>query len=214
MKYLDIFNNSKTKIILILLLLTDLLFVLLHIFYSFSLIEDDSRFSLKKDLGYAEVFQYIKEFWVFVLLLTLSINKRKTIYFAWSLLYLYLLIDDSLRLHENLGKLLVGYFDIQPFFKIKAKDFGELGVSLFSGFILFTFLIITYLRSDLIAKKVSKQLFKFTLLLVFFGVFIDTIHIVFPFGQWVFGLIEDGGEMLAMSLILWYSFDRFQELKE
>lgn len=216
MKYinLNIFKNSNIRIILVLLLLTDFVFILLHIFYSFSIIEGDSRLSIKKDLGYAEIFQYIKEFWVFVLLLLLFINRRKLVYFSWSLLYLYLLIDDSLRIHENLGKFLVKYFDIQPFLKIRAKDFGELGVSLFFGSILFTFLIITHLKSDSIAKKASKLLFKLTLMLVFFGVFIDTIHIVVPHSQWIFGLIEDGGEMISVSLILWYSFDQYQELKE
>ncbi len=40
------------------------------------------------------------------------------------------------------------------------------------------------------------------------GVVVDMIHIVVPLGtvSFILGVVEDGGEMLVVSLILWYIF--------
>ena len=47
------------------------------------------------------------------------------------------------------------------------------------------------------------------MLLIFCGVFIDMAHSKFPD---IIGIItlEDGGEMIAMSLICWYSYNVFK----
>ena len=47
------------------------------------------------------------------------------------------------------------------------------------------------------------------LALVFFGVGVDMAHIAIKLGRkvnFIFGVVEDGGEMLVASLILWYVF--------
>ena len=41
----------------------------------------------------------------------------------------------------------------------------------------------------------------------FFGVVVDMLHAAMPWGRCVWGLVEDGGEMLMMSIIVWYVFD-------
>ncbi len=47
----------------------------------------------------------------------------------------------------------------------------------------------------------------FILLLAFFGVFFDMVHVAIPWGESLWGIIEDGGEMLTMSIIVWYVFN-------
>jgi len=198
-------EKSSNKL-LILLLLTDLVFILLHVLYNMHLTKDE-WFSIKKDRGYAEVYQYIKEYWIVLLLFMMGIKRTHIIYFAWSTLYMYLLLDDSLQIHEKLGRYLVNYFELQPRFNLRAQDFGELSVSILFGLLLFSFIGGAYLFSDRTAKQISKHLFILIMFLAFFGVILDTVHKAIPWGNLPWGSIEDGGEMLIMSIIVWYLFD-------
>ncbi len=204
--------EKETTKFLFLLLIADLSFMLIHVIYKMDLISN-SLFSIEKDRGYAEIYQYIKEFWIVVLLFITAIKRTHIIYFAWSLLFMYLLLDDSLQIHEKFGRYLVNYFNFQPMFSLRAQDFGELSISMFFGFLLFTFIGISYLLSDHIAKKISKHLFLLVMSVAFFGVLVDMLHIAIPYGKSMFGLIEDGGEMLIMSIIVWYTFDLKAALK-
>lgn len=197
--------ENKSTIFLILLLLADCAFVLLHGAYKLHLVSDP-LFSVEKDFGYAEIYQYVKEYWIVILLFLTAIQRNHIIYFAWSLLFMYLLLDDSLQIHENFGDYLAEYFNFQPMFYLEGEDFGELGVSMISGLLLFTFIGISYLSSDQMAKQVSKYLFILVMSVAFFGVVVDMLHVAIPWGKAIFGLIEDGGEMLIMSIIVWYVF--------
>ena len=201
------FNIEKeaTKF-LILLLLADCAFILVHGVYVMHWISN-SLYSIERNSGYAEIYQYIKEFWIVVLLFITALKRSHIIYFSWSLLFMYLLLDDSLQIHEKFGHYLVNYFDFQPMFHLQAQDLGELSVSMFFGFLLFTFIGVSYFFGSHIAKKISKHLFILVMSLAFFGVFVDMLHAAIPWGKSILGLIEDGGEMLIMSIIVWYVFD-------
>jgi hypothetical protein len=203
---MNVYLEKKSTKFLFLLLIVDLVFILVHGVYKMNLVSNP-LFSIERDFGYAEVYQYIKEFWIVVLLFIVAIKRSRIIYFAWSSLFIYLLLDDSLQIHENFGGYLVNYFDFQPMFHLRAQDFGELSVSMLFGFLLFTFIGTSYLFSDTISKQISKYLFILVVSLAFFGVLVDMLHIAIPWGKSIWGLIEDGGEMLIMSIIVWYVFD-------
>lgn len=164
-------------------------------------------FSLAMDFGHAEVYQYVKEYWAILLLLAITIKKKHTAYFAWSLLFLYLLLDDALGIHEIFGHYLVEHYNIPNMFHLRGQDIGELLVSAASGFLLFTFIGISYLFSSPTTQRVSRYLFALVICLAFFGVLMDMCQIATPFGKPVFGLLEDGGEMLIMSITVWYIID-------
>ena len=200
-------EKSSSKI-LILLLLTDLVFILIHALYRIDMVTNP-LFSIKLDWGYAEVYQYIKEFWVILLLFFITIKRSKIIYFAWFLLFMYLVLDDSLQIHEKFGGYLVRYFGFQPAFGLRAQDFGEFSVSILFGTLLFLLIGSAYLFSDFKEKQISKHLFILVIFLAFFGVLVDTFHraITIPWLEPIRELIEDGGEMLIMSIIVWYVFN-------
>src|SRR3712207_8517062 len=44
-----------------------------------------------------------KEYWIALLLGLFTIQKRSILYLGWCLLFFYLLLDDSLGIHERLG---------------------------------------------------------------------------------------------------------------
>jgi hypothetical protein len=115
-----------------LLIIADLSFIILHIFHVYTGWLPDSLYSLSRDRGYAEFFQYTKELWIAVLFLALAIQQRKPVYLIFSFLFLYFLIDDSFEFHEQTGALLADTLHLEPLFGLRSVDMGELAVSYFS----------------------------------------------------------------------------------
>lgn len=214
-EYIASFDLEKdSNKLLVLLLMADLAFVLVHCAYKTHLIESNKLLSIGADFGYAEVYQYIKELWIALMLLVLTMKRKHLVYFSWSLLFMYFLLDDSLQVHETLGAYLASHYGLQPMLFLRAKDFGEIVVSMSSGLVLLILILVAYTFSDHAAKQASRHILALVMLLAFFGVVVDMIHIAIPWGKQIFGLIEDGGEMLIMSIIVWYVFDLRLTLKQ
>ena len=147
---------------LTLLILGDMGFIFLHILYTYTGLLSNDLFSIELDRGYGEMFQYIKEFSIVMLLLFLSKRRSRFLYFCWALLFFYLLADDSFQLHERLGSSIVNYLGMHPKYDIRgirAQDFGELSVSIFFGTIFIPLIAITHYRSDVVTREISKYLF-------------------------------------------------------
>jgi len=203
------FDNHQDRFF-VLLLLADSGFILLHIIRAFTGYRWSFMFSLEEDGGYSEIFQYIKEFWIVILLIYLAINYRKITYFFWSVLFVFFLLDDSIQIHESLGLALSESFNIPPVLGLRGRVVGELvGVALIGLFFL-VILFVTYLRSERGTQKIVKTLFGLFALLVFFGVGVDTIHEIFRNlvdirgAEFVAATLEDGGEMIVMSMFVWF----------
>jgi hypothetical protein len=200
--------RNKSNTFLLLLLSTDVIFIILHIIHTYTAYLGGSSFSIEKDRGYSEVFQYIKEYWIVLLLLYSAIKKRNLLYLSWSALFGYLLLDDSFQIHENLGHKASIYFDFSPILGLRSEDFGELTVSAFFFLCFFLTIGVTYYLSESNDKTTCRHLFLLLLTLVFFGVVVDMIHqMVFSSVLYsILGILEDGGEMLVMSVITWFVF--------
>jgi hypothetical protein len=191
-------------IVLAILFAADAAFVVLHLSNRF-LPSRNALFSLSTDGGYAEVFQYFKEGWIAAVLLVVCWRTRQGLYGAWALLFAYLLWDDSLTIHETAGQAIATQWGYAPAFGLRAQDFGELTVIALAGSV---FLVVTgylYVRGNETARSVARDLVLLVGLLAFFGVFFDMVHNAIG-DQRVRGMIvvEDSGEMIAMSLIVSY----------
>lgn len=204
---LDVNNDSLR--LLYLLLATDVVFIILHILYLFTGIISNSYFSIEQDQGYAELFQYIKEYWIVLLLGLLAVQKRSLLYLAWSLLFFYLLLDDSLKIHERLGGIISNELGLSPAFNLRAKDFGELVVSAYVGFFFLIFIAIAYRFGDRMSRETSRYLIIMLFALALFGIVVDMIHIIVfqsPSLEPLLAVVEDAGEMLVMSVIAGFVF--------
>ena len=212
------FHIERNRDLLILFILTDLAFIFIHILHKSTGLLPDYLFNIEFDNGYAEIFQYIKEFWIILLLLFLSIKKSTSLYFSWALLFNFFLIDDAFQVHEKLGGPVIGpwltdFFGRSSRLGLKFKDYGELSVAVFSGTLFLGFIGVLHYLSNDTARKVSRNLFLLVVLLIFFGVGIDMVHEHYWISrspQWIrdtLGLVEDGGEMIIMSFITWYVFN-------
>jgi hypothetical protein len=206
---IDISKDSNK--LLILLLLSDLGFIVVHVLFRMELLRDVS-FNLEKDRGYAEIFQYIKEYWIMVILVFIAIKRAQAVFFAWAMLFVYFLFDDAYRLHERLGISISEYWNLKEMLNLRPQDYGELIVTAIAGSVIFSCIGVSYCLSSDNSKTVSKVLFALVLGVVFFGVIVDMAHYTIPWGTHIWGLLEDGGEMIMMSIIVWYVFDLTRDL--
>jgi len=133
----------------------------------------------------------------------------KTAYLVWSLLYGYLLVDDAYRVHEKLGALLSSNLNFTPMFGVSARNIGELCVYVVSGLLFLIPIGITYRSSDLDTKSNSRCFFLILGLQVFCGVCLDILSSAIKGSylmQSIWCLLENGGEMFAVSIMLWFVF--------
>lgn len=191
-----------------LLLATDVVFIVLHLIYSYSNLISNDVFSLEKDRGYSEIFQYVKEYWSALLLGLLAVRGHSFLYLIWSVLFFYLLLDDAVQIHEHLGALISSKFSFHAMFHLRAVDFGELAVSAVAGLLFLIAIAINYRLGDRLSQKVSKYLIILLFALAFFGVAADMFHVLLssPFLDPILILVEDGGELVVMSLIVCFVF--------
>lgn len=201
------FDLEKNKL-LVLLVLADLAFVLLHILYVYTPLLPDGAYSLSRDRGFAEFFQYTKELWIAVMLLLLGLRQRQLLYYVFSALFVYFLFDDSLEFHESLGEIIANLFHVQPAFGLRAVDFGELLVSALFGLLFFVSLALVIYTSSPTMRRLAVYLIALIMVVVFFGVLVDMVEIMIPFPavSRVLTIIEEAGEMMAMSVLTWFVF--------
>ena len=193
---------------LLFLLAVDLVFIVLHFLPLFGML-DNSLFSLERDRGYPEIYQYIKIFAIAILLLSVFAKTKAISYFVWSMLFLYLLLDDALRIHESLGGYVATQMSFAPALGLRAKDFGELVVSAIAALIFLAPLALLYTRGSDVLKEESIYLFSLLVALAFFGILVDMLHVAMQFGwkvSFLLGVVEDGGEMVVISITAWYVF--------
>lgn len=211
---------NKTLNLLILLIMGDLFYIGLHIVHKVSRIlnvidtlQYNDVFALYYDLSLGESFQYLKEYWIIIVFLWLIFRQRQGQYMGWVLLFIYLLLDDMLGFHEGLATFALRNLNIDPKFiltgELRYQDFGELGVSVFFGVILFGLIGIAYLRGSSDVRRTFHYLFAGLAIIVFFGVVNDFLNRIFSEeGSKVLfeltRLIEESGEMLGMSLTCWF----------
>lgn len=192
--------------LLLLLLLTDLVFIGIHVSYIKGF-TSNSLFSIEIDGSYAEVFQYTKEAWITMLVFAAGLRAKHAVYFAWSLLFFYLLLDDSLQIHEVLGAEVAALLHLPAMLNLRAVDFGELIISLTFGGSILSLIGVFYLHCDPTAKFISQHLFFLLTCVALFGVAGDMAHSIIPWHKGVSGMVEDGGEMFIFSVIVCYAFN-------
>jgi hypothetical protein len=210
--------SSWTIQLFCLFLLTDFIFIILHLSYyfahSFTAATPSYLYALDKDRTYSEIFQYIKEYWSALLLAFLAVRNRSILYLILSLLFFYLLLDDAIQIHETLGELVSTKFGFASIFNLRSVDLGELLVSTLIGLFFLSSVVLSFRFGDRTSRKASKILILLLILLAVFGVAADLLHIVVrtfvtnPFiTEGLVGGLEDGGELLVMSAIASFIFE-------
>jgi hypothetical protein len=196
-----------TQPLLILLLAVDLAFIVVHVWF-WSRGRVPENWNLGLDGSFPEKFQYVKWIVCTALCAWAFARRREALYLAWAALFCYFLLDDSLNIHEKLSRSIAEGLELAPAYGLRAKDFGELAVSLIAGGVLLGLIALCYWRSeDGPARSLTRALLPWLCLLVFSGVGLDLAFrqirawhrsdAVALIGR----ILEDGGEMFGASLL-------------
>jgi hypothetical protein len=192
--------------LLLLLGAGDALFILLHLAHITTPVFQDPRFSLELERGFGEVFQYLKEYWAALLLLLLAVRHRAPLFAVWSGMFGYLLADDMFALHERLGEALAPRLGLVDTVTLRGRDVGEVLVAAAVGGLVLVAVAVAYARSNPMARRASGRLLRLVVLLAVVGVGVDLLHQLVTPGFWstVLAVVEDGGELLVMTAIVWF----------
>jgi hypothetical protein len=186
---------------LLLLLSTDAFFILFECLYGATAGYPESDWWLGRDWGYAESFQYAKELGIVVFFFRFFRGYPHLLSLGWLVLFLYLLLDDSLQIHEGVGRW------VAPRLHTSWEFTDHVASALFGSLIL-GLLSLGYYCAPAWLRRVSWPLLGLFMTLVVFGVVVDTVgqvvHRSAPLIHWVGYVIEEAGEMVTISVIAWY----------
>lgn len=190
-----------------LLIAIDLAFIAIHLSHVYGPGPASKRWwDLGEDWSVAEIWQYVKEGGIAIALLGLWFRHKQLVLLAWSGIYAFLTLDDSLQGHEKVGGRIARGFDIadwetSPFGSIRGQDFGEIIAACIFVVPMLIALAIGLRKSGDGARIFSWRMFLLSALLATAGVAIDFVVNAMD-AEWIF-LLEDGTEMFAVSLIVW-----------
>ena len=183
------------------LLVVDLLFIAISV--------DAQRWGwsqewlLRTDRGRPEQFGYAKQATTAALLLVVWRRTGWDVLAGWAALFGCILLDDSLRLHENVG----GWLSRRPGFPqgiagVGAQDLGELAVWGLLGLVPLAVIAVLHRRGDRPARAASGGLVVVVGCYAVFGVVVDQLHALTAGGPLYrpLGVAEDGGELLLLSV--------------
>jgi hypothetical protein len=209
------FVTLSFRALLLTLLAVDFAFILTNVLavlaFDASLIKVVPRLlKVTEDLALPEDFNYLKWLVIAVALLWLAVRDRWLAPLLWAAVFTMILADDALQVHETLGKWLSQHFAIADNGYMGGSDFGELAVFGLMGLFTLSVLGILFSRKDRPTRQMS---FHYLMIIVFLGgigVGLDAIHSLISHLtgtsslatvlQQLFGMAEDGGEMLIGSL--------------
>lgn len=196
---------------LVLLIAADLAFILLHVISVETSLLRGRPFSLEADNGLPEAYQYVKQFWVALCMAALFRRTRAAVYSGWALVFAFLLIDDAFQLHENVGKWLSVRFAFPAVFGLRPDDLGELLFAAMVGAVTMLLIGFGFWRGDSHARSVSRDMAILVVALAVVGVGFDIVHVIAyfearPLAQFLL-ILEDGGEMIVVSLMAAYMFN-------
>jgi len=172
------FVEDPTRRFFALVAAADLAFFAIHLAYSPDGLLNEPRFRPDWDRGYAETFQYLKEFWIILLFGLAVLRHSAAVYAVLVALFTYLALDDLLRLHERIGGGVLG---------VRLPDLPLLGATLtgydlgqvtYAGCIGLSALLIIglfYRRADTPVQKTVRVFVYLLVLLASFGILGDVV---------------------------------------
>ena len=166
---------------------------------------DDLGFRATYDRSYAEVFQYLKLYWIVLLMGLLAWRRGSLLALGFGVLFGFLLVDDYASLHERWGEQIAAAWGLPAMWMLQPYDFGELIVFFSYAAITGPLLLVGYRLADARDRVLVWDLFRLLALLAVFAVGVDVLHaLALPeLISNLIGAFEDGGEMIVASLLVW-----------
>lgn len=207
-------NNSRRSTVLLAILLTvDVILISFHFLHRLtyrgiiqSALFSNTIFSMSEEAKMPDVYFFLKQFAIICLLLYVS-RKKERVYAVWAVIFSYLLIDDIFKIHERLGVMFQGL--APQIGHVGPAEIAQSGYLVLLSIFLFGISLLIIWRTKGEAQLVSIYLTGFLAAAAFFGVIVDMIQgvVMDMFGiSGIVKIVEDGGEMIIFSFILWYVY--------
>jgi hypothetical protein len=200
---------SAVLSLLAILFCADLVLVTIHLAQPYFEALRPRHFSLEADRGIAEYYQYLKQAIVVLAMLWCWRRTKAPSFFVWSLFFALMLYDDSHSLHEGVGEDLAAAWALPGVFGLRPQDLGELLFAAAVGVLTVSLLLAVNAFERGAAAAHTLNVVLLLAALAVCGVLVDAIHVIAYFSgsrlAWVLAVIEDGGELLIMSLITAYA---------
>ncbi len=196
---------SLTTRLLVTLLLADAGFVVLHLLENVGPFWRDA-FRMDEDNSLAEFFQYAKTIGSAVCLGLLARHWRSMLLWVACGLAVFLFLDDSLRIHELFGGGVIGEM-VTGDESLEGYHLGQIWYAAAVGVIVVAVFILAWQGGSAPARRVTAGFLVFVAALGFAAVVIDSIPTTLIDAPWfrpAIGLVEEVGEHLAMTGMVWW----------
>jgi hypothetical protein len=213
-------GRSRSIAVIYVLILMDLAFMGLHFSHHFTTLFPDIRFSLERDRGYSELFQYGQTWLIAGFLGWLAVRRRSPLLSIWSGIFTLLLVDDALMLHETSSAALAEGLALPEFLGLPSAAYSKFFIYAGVGLLAFGASLIGYFCDrDAVARQTTLCLVLSIIGLVCFGGLVDMYFLVaqqlndLQAGTWAYesiAALAEGGELLVMSITLWFTWQLFQ----
>jgi len=193
---------------LLLFLALDVVFGGLHILTKIDVLAD-RRFFLDFDGGFGERFQYFKAVMSGLFLTALAWRSKSVVFLWWASLNFYLFFDDLFRFHERIGGMMLGSYLDFPL--IKGYHLGQVIFAFSIAGMGLGIMFFLWKRADVYEQRISAGFLCILGFLGFSAVGVDFVESVLASGVWqdIAVLVEEIGEHLAMTLMVWWSARAF-----
>jgi hypothetical protein len=166
----------------------------------------DPAFSLAANFGFAQLFNSVQTVLLIGLLFRLAAQTREALYLALGAVFVIVLLDDALAFNQVLGELLVSALGIVDRPRLKAQSMAEMMVYGLLALPLLAALAAAYLRARPAHRAGGRGFLTLLAVLTFFATVMDLVHLAFiksfSGSRLLLEVVEEGGEMMAVSLAL------------
>jgi len=187
---------------------SDLVFAAIRAWQLFSREAAGKWFRLDVDGSLPEIAQYIKFLVIAGFMVHLARRTRLRWYLVWALSFAFLMLDDALMIHERVSeRLSPSLAGVLPT-GADPQAVGELGYFAVVGGVIALVAIVGIVSSPGPFRRMSIDVIMLLALGALFAVGVDVFHGLLTLdyvGNSLFAVVEDGGEMAAVSLIVIYS---------
>lgn len=199
---------------LVALAILDLVLIALHIVTGAIYDKIPVQLNIALDFSIAEFVGYAKWLVIIVLLWLISRRTRNPALLSCAVLFIVMVADDSLQLHERIGEAAVKANAVGGVGWAQAQTLAELAVWAGMAALLIPIVLLGFVKSSRVQWVPAARFLGLIAMFAVFGVVIDALHkpvADLPFGPQLADLVEDGGEMIVASIIvahaMWLSND-------
>lgn len=214
------FSGGRARQVLVWCVSIDLSFIAFHLILAlaryFGLMPIElpdvlKYFSIINDRGLPEFFNNLKTLLAAIFLFATWARSRQAVYLCWALVFLTAVLDDGFLIHERVGEAIYrGFFS--GCLGSGWIFLGQLVMGAAYALIFGTALLVAHASAEDHHAANSYVILLVLLVVVFFAFFVDGLHGLLralqpglghtPVFQGLFNVLEDGGEMISLSVAL------------